>query len=160
MRALLTMISISVLAGTAFAQQPSPGELKTFTSSADVVKLIENAKRETKNKDLPNFTQSLLQSNSYKATLEYRAKAGTPSIHEAEAELIYIVDGSATFVTGGKLINEKRTNATNVGGTGIENGETRKVSKGDFIMVPQGTPHWFSGVDGGVAFMALHLPTK
>lgn len=158
MRALLTVISVSVLASPAFAQQPAAGELKTFTSSAEVMKLIENARNETKNKDLGNLGQTLLQSASHKVNLEYRAKPGTSSIHETEAELIYIVDGSATFVTGGKLTNEKRTNETNVGGTGIENGVTRKVTKGDFVLVPQGTPHWFSGVEGGVAFMTVRLP--
>lgn len=152
------MISAAVLIGPAYAQQPSAGETKTFTSAAEVAKLIENARNETRTKDLGNFGQSLLKSTSHEVELEYRAKPGTASVHEAEAELIYIVDGAATLVTGGKLVNENRSDASNRRGTGIENGVTRKVAKGDFVLVPQGTPHWFSGVDGGVAFMTVRLP--
>jgi quercetin dioxygenase-like cupin family protein len=35
---------------------------------------------------------------------------------------------------------------------------TRRVAKGDFIMVPEGTPHWFSAIDGTIVLMSLHLP--
>jgi quercetin dioxygenase-like cupin family protein len=39
-----------------------------------------------------------------------------------------------------------------------EHGVTRRVAKGDFIMVPENTPHWFSAIDGTVVLMSLHLP--
>ena len=61
---------------------------------------------------------------------------------------------------GGKLTNEKRSNAENLTGTGIDGGQSRHVAKGDFIMVPEGTPHWFSKIDGTVVLMSLHLPHK
>ncbi len=45
---------------------------------------------------------------------------GPAAVHEKEAELFYVIDGSATLITGGKLVNEKRTNAENLTGTAIE----------------------------------------
>jgi mannose-6-phosphate isomerase-like protein (cupin superfamily) len=89
---------------------------------------------------------------------EYRAAVANAAVHETEAELFYVVDGSATLVTGGKLTNSNRTNAENLTGSGIEGGMSRRVAKGDFIMVPEGTPHWFSAIDGTVVLMSLHLP--
>jgi quercetin dioxygenase-like cupin family protein len=62
------------------------------------------------------------------------------------------------MVTGGKLANEKRTNASNLTGTGIEGGTSREVSKGDFIMVPDNTAHWFSAINGYIVLMTLHVP--
>ena len=62
------------------------------------------------------------------------------------------------MVTGGKLVNEKRTNAENLAGTGIEGGSARPVAKGDFIMVPENTPHWFSEINGTIVLMTLHVP--
>ena len=59
-----------------------------------------------------------------------------------------------------QLTNEKRTNAENLTGTGIEGGQSRHVAKGDFVMVPEHTPHWFSKIDGTVVLMSLHLPHK
>jgi len=32
------------------------------------------------------------------------------------------------------------------------------IGKGDFIMVPEGTPHWFGEIDGALVLMSLHLP--
>ncbi len=49
---------------------------------------------------------------------------------------MYVIDGSGTLVTGGKMT-----------GTTIQGGESKTVSKGDFLVVPEGTPHWFSAVD-------------
>ena len=43
-------------------------------------------------------------------------------------------------------------------GTGIEGGESRQIAKGDFIMVPENTPHWFSTINGTLVLMSLHLP--
>ncbi len=62
-------------------------------------------------------------------------------MHETEAELFYVIDGSGVVVLGGKLTGEKRTNAHNLSGDAIEGGESRKVAKGDVFIVPQGEPH-------------------
>jgi len=45
--------------------------------------------------------------------------------------LFYVIDGAGTLVTGGKLIDEKRTNAENLSGSGIEGGVSKRVAKGD-----------------------------
>jgi mannose-6-phosphate isomerase-like protein (cupin superfamily) len=83
------------------------------------------------------------------------------NIHETEAELFYVIDGAGTLVTGAKLIDERRTNAENLSGTGIEGGVTRRVSKSDWILVPAGEPHQFPAVEaGGLRLMSLHLPRK
>jgi mannose-6-phosphate isomerase-like protein (cupin superfamily) len=72
--------------------------------------------------------------------------------------MFYVLDGSATLVTGGKLANEKRTNAENLSGTGIEGGSAQAVAKGDVVIVPENTPHWFSVINGSLVLMSLHVP--
>jgi quercetin dioxygenase-like cupin family protein len=62
------------------------------------------------------------------------------------------------LVTGGKLVDEKRTNAENLSGTSIEGGQSRHIAKGDFILVPENTPHWFTAIEGSVTLMSLHVP--
>ncbi len=74
--------------------------------------------------------------------------------------MFYVIDGSATLVTGGKLAGEKRTNADNLTGTGIEGGNSQPISKGDFVIVPQNTPHWFSSINGTLVLMSLHVPRQ
>ena len=104
------------------------------------------------------MTQPLLRLAPYNANLEYRAAVGPAAVHEKEAEMFYVIEGSATLVTGGKIVNETRTNPENLSGTGIEGGMGRKLSKGDFAIVPQNTPHWFSPIDGVIVLMSLHVP--
>jgi mannose-6-phosphate isomerase-like protein (cupin superfamily) len=158
MRALLMVAAAAVLSSSAIAQQgAAPAAAgKTMVSAADVAALVAKAKAERK--DQPIIAQSMLQLAPYNVSLEYRASVGNAAVHETEAELFYVIDGSATLVTGGKLTEEKRTNAENLTGTGIQGGESRHVAKGDFVMVPDHTPHWFSKIDGTVVLMSLHLP--
>ena len=69
-----------------------------------------------------------------------------------------MIDGTATMVIGGKLVNETRTNAENLTGKAIEGGTSQAVAKGDFIIVPENTPHWFSAINGAIVLMTLHVP--
>ena len=68
------------------------------------------------------------------------------------------VEGSGTLVIGGKLKDEKRTNAENLTGSGVDGGTPRKIAKGDWVMVPEKTPHWFQQIDGTIVLMSIHLP--
>jgi len=161
MRVLMTGFVVILTASAAFAQQPpapaAAAVSRTMVSASDVTALIAKAKAERKG-DQALLAQSMIQLAPYNVSLEYRAAVANAAVHETEAELFYVIDGSATLVTGGKLTNENRTNAANLSGSGIEGGVSRRVAKGDFIMVPEGTPHWFSAIDGTVVLMSLHLP--
>jgi mannose-6-phosphate isomerase-like protein (cupin superfamily) len=155
---------VAVLSSAASAQQPatsaaSAASSRTMVTAADVTAMIAKAKAERKDNQA-TLAQSLIQLAPYNVSLEYRASVGNAAVHETEAELFYVIDGSATLVTGGKLTNENRTNAENLTGTGIEGGTSRRVAKGDFVMVPERTPHWFSAIDGTVVLMSLHLPHR
>jgi mannose-6-phosphate isomerase-like protein (cupin superfamily) len=81
------------------------------------------------------------------------------SLHEAQAELFYVVEGSATLLTGGKLVGETR-NGTNLSGKAIEGGTAQKFSKGDFLLVPSGVAHQFVDIQSQVLLMSLYLPNK
>jgi mannose-6-phosphate isomerase-like protein (cupin superfamily) len=158
MRAFVIGLSVALLTAMAVAQQPpAVTGVKEFASSEDVKALIAKAKSERK-EGQPTVSERILQLAPYNANLEYRASVGPAAVHETEAEMFYVIDGTATMVTGGKLTGETRTNAANLSGTGIENGETRTVAKGDFIIVPEKTPHWFSKIDGVLIMMTLHVP--
>ena len=161
MRVSMAGFVVILTASAAFAQQPAApaaaAASRTMVSASDVTALIAKAKAERKDNQAL-LAQSMIQLAPYNVSLEYRAAVANAAVHETEAELFYVIDGSATLVTGGKLTNENRTNAANLSGSGIEGGVSRRVAKGDFIMVPEGTPHWFSAIDGTVVLMSLHLP--
>ncbi len=155
---IFTLVSSVTLAQQAAAQNPPPAD-KLFAASADVTALIARARTERK-PDQANFVQPIVRLAPYTANLEYRVAgvAATASLHERAAEMFYVVEGSGTLVTGGTLREEKRTNPGNLGGSGIDGGTPRRLAKGDWVVVPEGTPHWFTQIDGTLVLMSIHLP--
>jgi mannose-6-phosphate isomerase-like protein (cupin superfamily) len=147
--AIVTAAASAIVMARQPAAQTAPLEMKTYTSAADVQALIAQKK-----------AAPLLAASPYSANMEYRATVGPAAVHEREAEIFYIIDGMGTLVTGGKLVNQTRTNPTNLSGTRVEGGSSRIVSKGDFILVPEGTPHWFSAIGGNgvLVDMSIHVP--
>lgn len=160
MRAAIIGVAIAFVSVSAQAQQTAqdPAEtMKIFVSSADVAALAAKAKSERKEGQGMVF-QPIFKLAPWDVNLEYRAAVASANVHEREAELFYVIDGSGTMVVGGKLLNEKRTNPENRTGTGVEGGTSLRVAKGDFIMVPENTSHWFSAIDGTITLMSLHIP--
>jgi hypothetical protein len=68
------------------------------------------------------------------------------------------MDGSADMVTGGKLVNEMRTEGDGRRGTSAEGGMTRRLVKGDIVLVPERTPHGFSAFYPWIVLRSLHVP--
>lgn len=153
MQTLRITFALTLLAAVASAQQPAD---KIVATNSEIMAMVAKAKADRK-PDQPTFAQPLLALAPYGANLEYRAAEGPAAVHKKYAEFFYVVDGSATLVTGGKLANEK-SNGDNLSGTGIEGGSPRQVSKGDFVIVPEGTPHWFSAINGNITLMSFRLP--
>jgi len=156
MRAIAISLVLTITAAAAWAQRPAP-PTKTYASAADVEALLAKAKADHKDGQ-PTVIERILQLAPYGVNLEYRTGVGPAAVHVHEAELFYVLDGSGTLTTGGKLTDEKQTNAENLTGTGIEGGNGRKMSKGDFAIVPENTPHWFSSIDGTIVLMSMHVP--
>jgi mannose-6-phosphate isomerase-like protein (cupin superfamily) len=165
MRTMIISLAFTLAAAVALAKQPAPQPApqssqkptKTFTSAAEVTALIAKSKSERK-EGQPTVAQPMLELGSYDGHMEYRASVGNAAVHEKEAELFYVIDGSATLTTGGKLVNEKRTDAANLNGTAIEGGTPRNIAKGDWILVPENTPHWFSPINGVLVLFSMHVP--
>jgi quercetin dioxygenase-like cupin family protein len=87
----------------------------------------------------------------------HRDKAGQVEVHDKETDVIYVVDGEATFVTGGTMIGGKVTKAGQPLGTDIKGGDTHQLSKGDVIVVPAGVPHWFKEVPHSVSYYVVKV---
>jgi mannose-6-phosphate isomerase-like protein (cupin superfamily) len=127
-----------------------------YTTAADIQGLIAKAKAEPPK---PLVLETIVNLSPYRANLEYRAATAPAAVHETEAELMVVLDGGATLVTGGTVTDQQRTNPTNLSGSGITGGTEQKVGKGDFIIVPQNTPHQLKDVTGGaLVLMTFHVP--
>lgn len=84
---------------------------------------------------------------------EVRRKAdGVPAIHPEHTELHFILDGSGTLVTGGKIVTPPGSKTAV-----IEGGVAREVNKGDAVILPQNTPHWYQNIDGGLTYLEVRF---
>jgi len=146
-------LSLIVLFTLSIAAQRGGGQPQPSITQTTVVTAAEVETR--------TGNGNLIRLAPYNVNMELRKMGQAASVHETEAELFYVIDGAGTLVTGGKLMEERRTNAENLSGTGIEGGVTKRVSKGDWILVPAGEPHQFPAVEAsGLRLMSLHLPKK
>jgi len=96
----------------------------------------------------------------------HRAKAEAGAlIHNKATETYYIVKGSGTLVTGGELGGAKPIDLTKFNaGMGLQGtrqgGEGRRVNPGDIIIIPAGTPHSFSELDGPISYLVFRFEAK
>ena len=157
---MFLVASVLVMSFPLSAQQPAAASQAADSARTAYVSAAELAALVAKQPADRNGTISrLLQFAPYSVNVEHRvAVPQTASVHEAAAELFYVIDGGATLVTGGTLIEPTR-NGTNLSSTkGVQGGASQKLAKGDFALVPAGVPHWFTDIQGSITQMALHLP--
>jgi Cupin len=74
-----------------------------------------------------------------------------------DTDVSYMLEGSTMFVTGGTMVGGKTTAPDEIRGSNVQGGETRTLTKGDVIVVPNGTPHWFKAVSGPVLYYVVKV---
>ncbi|MBX3298671.1 MAG: heme-binding protein [Acidobacteria bacterium] len=94
---------------------------------------------------------------NYMVHASRRERPGMSEVHELDTDIIYVVEGTATLVTGGRSVDPKMVAPNESRGTSIDGGETRQLKKGDVVIVPKGTPHWFSKVDGAFLYYVVKV---
>jgi len=87
----------------------------------------------------------------------HRDKAGQVEVHDKETDVIYVIEGSATFVTGGTMVGGKLTKPDQHVGTDIQGGQAHHLTKGDVIVVPAGTAHWFKEVPQSISYYVVKV---
>jgi mannose-6-phosphate isomerase-like protein (cupin superfamily) len=159
LKSICGIMAASFMTVTVFAQQSAgkpqfleqPDKTVTYFSAADVTALIARAKRERK-PNAPLVVAKALQLAPYGTYLEYRADSkplANVGLHPKEAELVYVLQGAGTMVTGGTMAADEMS---------IAGGESQKIGKGDFIFIPENTPHWISHIDQTIVLMSIHVP--
>jgi mannose-6-phosphate isomerase-like protein (cupin superfamily) len=99
----------------------------------------------------------LIETDTYKVHASRREGPGQAEVHERDTDIIYVLQGSVTFVTGGTVMGGSRIGPAEVRGTGIEGGESRRLVEGDVVIVPSGVPHWFEEVDAPFLYYVVKV---
>jgi mannose-6-phosphate isomerase-like protein (cupin superfamily) len=93
--------------------------------------------------------------------LANRREAGMVEYHEHTNHVFVMVEGEATLVVGGTMVDAKRTAADQMRAPSLQGGTTYHMSKGDVITIPARTPHWFKEVPTKtVAYYAINIESE
>lgn len=151
--AILGSVGFAVPAQAQTAQPPTDRTKATVFSATDLAAGLARLPGDRAAASVRVFSLA-----PYNVNVERRlAKPQGASLHEAQAELFYVIEGAATLLTGGALVAPTRT-GSNLAGTGIEGGTRQAFGKGDFLLVPSGIAHQFVDIQAPVHLMAIYLP--
>src|SRR5215510_5956471 len=159
MKIVLAAAAALFLTVPVFAQQTVTPETTTglYMSASDVAAAVGKLPKN------PLASVPVFKIGPFNVNVEHRlgapAAAQAASVHDKDAELFYMIEGTATLVTGGKLVDGTK-DGDNWRGKAVEGGKAQKMSKGDFMIVPAGVPHWFTDISGQITEFSVHLPVK
>ena len=129
---------------------PAPGSAGIFKSNADLQAVLKKAIAGATDMASSNITNT----DQYRVNIVHRPKANFAIAHPGNTELHYIIEGSGTVVTGGKIVRKPGAPASSAT---IEGGESHKVTKGDVIIVPAGSAHMYSEVNGEITYLEVRF---
>jgi glc operon protein GlcG len=143
---------LAIAGANVLAQMPSG----TNGGSVAPITFIESAKISAAfAKGMP-----LVEVGNYKVHASRRDAPGQAEVHTRDTDIIYVLEGTATLVTGGTVVEAKTTAPEEIRGASIRDGETRRLVKGDFVIVPNGTPHWFKEVPGALTYYVVKVRSE
>jgi mannose-6-phosphate isomerase-like protein (cupin superfamily) len=92
---------------------------------------------------------------------------GVAAVHFKVSEVYHVMKGSGTLVIGGTVVNPKTRTADSVEvtredgpgatGTAIQGGVNHPLKEGDVMVIPAGTPHWFSKINGSIVYLVIRV---
>jgi mannose-6-phosphate isomerase-like protein (cupin superfamily) len=95
---------------------------------------------------------------AYEVQTNRRVKDGNIEIHVKETDIFYVMDGSATIWVGGTAVDAhpgRPDRPLQLTAKDIQNPEIHELKKGDVIVIPAGTPHWFKKVNGSIDYLVV-----
>ncbi len=142
----LGILGTLVLAQTAPPSAPAPGSPAIFKSAVDLAEVLKAAKVNPGGMSSSNVTTN----DQYRVSVIKRDKAAGALAHPGNTELLYIVEGEGTMVTGGKLMA-----AADGKPASVADGVSQHFVRGDVFIVPAGSPHWFAVIDKPVTYLEV-----
>jgi len=145
--ALLTIAAVPAQSQTLAVPYASPADVAEATARSRAAASLS--------------AQVLVALPPLRVAVEYRGKPTPASTHEKNNELINVLSGSGTLIMGGALKDEKRRDASNLTGSGIDGGHSYELLKGAYLFIPAGTPHYFARVgDDGLVITTIYIPAS
>jgi hypothetical protein len=140
----------AIPAAPRFAQTTSAPA--TYMTDAELMATLKDAA-----KSAPAMhTAPVKNADHYRINIVRRTTPQGAIAHPDGTEVHHIVDGGGTLVTGGSIVRPTTAGRGSAAAT-IDGGVTRHVAKGDVILIPAGTPHWYKELDGTITYLEVRF---
>lgn len=94
---------------------------------------------------------------SYQVHAARKNSTGEAEIHERDTDIFHILEGTATLVTGGTVLDAKSTAPGETRGSSLRDGTSTPLAKGDVAIIPNGLPHWITDVQGTLLYYVVKV---
>jgi mannose-6-phosphate isomerase-like protein (cupin superfamily) len=165
--ATLVLAGAQALGAQAPAAPSSTNTSSVYISAEDIAATLQQS---IKNNvvDQPIKAMDITTPSGHRASLALLRRTkeeSTALIHERVTEIYQIVEGAGTIVTGGRLVDPKPSDLTRLNAgpsqTGVhQGGDSRRVGPKDVIIIPAGTAHRFSALDGPITYLVYRFEPK
>lgn len=89
---------------------------------------------------------TLVEDSAFRVAASRRDGAGQAEVHATETDIFYVLEGRATVIVGGEIVDGRQTAPNEIRGSAIRGGDIREIAAGDVLTIPRGVPHWFKSV--------------
>jgi uncharacterized protein GlcG (DUF336 family)/mannose-6-phosphate isomerase-like protein (cupin superfamily) len=99
----------------------------------------------------------LLDAGRYKIDAGRRDAPGEVEFHSSVVDVMYVVDGTATVVTGGDMVDPRETGLGELRARTMEGGRSFELKSGDVLAIPNGVPHQFTEVSSPFLYYVVKV---
>ena len=147
----MRILVVALFALMAADQAPSSAPA-TYLSEAELTSTLKTAE-----KTAPDMhTAPVKNADHYRINIVRRTSAQGAIAHPDGTEVHHIIDVPRPSSLAGR--SSEPTNAGARGGNAtIEGGQSRRVAKGDVILIPAGTPHWYKDLEGSITYLEVRF---
>lgn len=93
--------------------------------------------------------------------LAYRDKDGKAELHEQSEDVFFVLEGTATLVTGGTITSPTTTAPGEIRGAAIQQGSRKDLKEGDVVHIPANVPHQLLlPLRGSFTYFVVKVPLK
>jgi mannose-6-phosphate isomerase-like protein (cupin superfamily) len=149
----IQVIAAVTMLAVAFALTPrAEGPAVVWRMHSEIASVLADKARATPAAELTSAP--VTSGPHHQINVVRRTKPQGAIAHAIGSEIHSVMDGSGTLVTGGTIV---RPAGAERGGGRIDNGVRRRIAKGDVVLVPPGTPHWYEGIDGTITYLEMRF---
>ena len=138
-----TATILALAAATSLSAQTTPASVTTIPDAEVTAAFVKG--------------RPLVETAAYKIHASRRDAPGQAELHALDTDILYVLDGAATLVTGGEALEVKDTAPDERRGVSITGGTTRHLTKGDVVIIPNGVPHQFTEVQGPFLYYTVKV---